>query len=62
MQAAADTYHRHQADTALCEAELLKLKDRAINEYKKNLITEKDYHTLNEKIKEYIGELQKTTR
>ena len=62
MQAAADANDRHQGDATQCEAELQKIKDRAINEYKKNLITEKDYHTLNEKIKEYTNKLSEPTR
>jgi hypothetical protein len=60
MQGADDIYERRQTDAQLCEAELLRIKDRAINEYKKNLITEKDYYVLDEKIKEYITKLRKT--
>lgn len=58
MQGTDDIYERRRTDAQLCEAELLRIKDRAINEYKKNLITEKDYNTLNEKIKEYIRRLR----
>lgn len=60
MQGTDDIYERRRTDAQLCEAELFRIKDRAINEYKKNLITEKDYYVLDEKIKEYITKLRKT--
>jgi len=59
MQGTDEVYERLKADARTCEAELQRIKDRAINEYKKNLITEKDYHALDEKIKMYLGELRK---
>jgi len=62
MQATDDIYDRHRSDPGQCETELLRMKDRAINEFKKNLITEKDYNTLNEKIKEYISGLRDAAR
>ncbi|MFH2110343.1 MAG: hypothetical protein ABIJ47_03670 [Candidatus Bathyarchaeota archaeon] len=61
MQATDDIYQRHRSDPRQCETELLRMKDRAINEYKKNLITEKDYHTLNQKIKEHTTKLNEPT-
>ncbi|HEX9915541.1 MAG TPA: family 16 glycoside hydrolase [Candidatus Bathyarchaeia archaeon] len=61
VQGTDDTYERYKADARQCEAELQRIKDRAINEYKKNLITEKDYNALNEKIKEYIRRLREST-
>jgi len=62
MQATDDAYTRHRSDPHQCETELQRIKDQAINEYKKNLITEKDYHTLNEKIKEHTSRLNEPTR
>jgi hypothetical protein len=59
MQGTDEVYERNRADARLCEAELQRIKDRAINEYKKNLITEKDYHALDEKIKEYVMVLRR---
>ncbi|OGD47112.1 hypothetical protein A3K69_04710 [Candidatus Bathyarchaeota archaeon RBG_16_57_9] len=61
MQGTDDTYERYKTDARQCEAELQRIKDRAINEYKKNLITEKDYNALNEKIKECIRRLREST-
>jgi len=58
MQATDDAYQRNRGNPRLCEAELLRLKDRAINEYKKNLITEKDYNALDERVREYVRELR----
>jgi hypothetical protein len=58
MQGTDDVYERYKTDARQCEAELQRIKDRAINEYKKNLITEKDYHTLDEKIKEHVRRIR----
>jgi len=59
MQGTDEVYERLKADARMCESELQRIKDRAINEYKKNLITEKDYHALDERIKGYVRELRK---
>jgi len=62
MQGTDEAYERYKADTRQCEAELQRIKDRAINEYKKNLITEKDYHTLDEKIREHVRRIREEGR
>jgi hypothetical protein len=60
-QGVDDVYEKYQADAPRCEAELQRIKDRAINEYKKNLINERDYLTLEAKIKEYLRKQRETT-
>jgi hypothetical protein len=59
MQGADDIYENYQTDAHQCEVELLRIKERAINEFKKNLITEKDYHALDENIMDHIRGLRK---
>lgn len=58
MQGVEDTYNRFRTNAGQCEAELYRLKDRAIMEFKQGLITEENYGVLDGRIEEYIGRVK----
>jgi hypothetical protein len=57
-QGVDNAYNRLRKNADQCEAELYRLKDRAIVEFKQGLITEKNYRALDERIEEYLGRLR----
>lgn len=57
-QGVDNAYNRLRKNASQCEAELYRLKDQAIVEFKQGLITEKNYRALDERIEEYLGRLR----
>jgi hypothetical protein len=58
MRGVDDAYDRLGMDAARCEAELLRMRERAILEFKQGMITEKNYGALDARIEEHLARLR----
>lgn len=54
MQGVDDVYIRFKMNARRCEAELLRLKDQVMDEFKQGMITEDNYQVLEQRIEEYL--------
>ena len=58
MQGVDDVYTRFKMNARQCEAELLRLKDQVMEEFKQGMITEENYDVLERRIEEYLREIR----
>ncbi|MFQ6053670.1 MAG: hypothetical protein ACE5OO_05530, partial [Candidatus Bathyarchaeia archaeon] len=58
MDGIDDVYSRFKMNTRRCEAELHRLKDEALDEFKEGMIDEDNYETLIKRIDEYMREVR----
>ena len=58
MKGIDDVYSRFKMNARLCEAELFKLRDQLLNEFKQGTLDEANYDMLDRRIGEYLDEIR----